>query len=83
MFEWTTVIWAIYGIGVVIGGMYSAYRFGTLTSSEQDVALPFYVWLVILWPLLIVFLPFIGMYNLGTEERTKRLEKEYKDAGLL
>lgn len=83
MFEWTTVIWAIYGIGVVIGGMYSAYRFGTLTSSEQDVALPFYVWLVILWPLLIVFLPFILMYDLGTKKRTKRLEKEYKDAGLL
>lgn len=77
--EWA----AVYLAGVVIGGMYSAYRFGTLTSSEQDVALPFYVWLVFLWPLSVVFIPFILMYNLGTKEKTKRLEKEYKDAGLL
>jgi hypothetical protein len=73
----------VYLIGVVLSGLYSAYRFGTLTSHEQAIVFTVHVWSVFLWPLFILFLPFMGMYSLGTKERTKRLEKEYKQQGLL
>lgn len=77
------ILLIVYLVGVVLSGLYSAYRFGTLTSHEQDVVFLVHVWAVFLWPLFVLLLPFIGMYNLGIKERTKRLEKEYKEQGLL
>lgn len=77
------IILTLYVIGVVLSGLYSAYRFGTLTSHEQAIVFTVHVWSVFLWPLFVLLLPFIGMYELGTKVRTKRLEKEYKEQGLL
>ena len=77
------IILIVYLIGVILSGLYSAYRFGTLTSHEQNIMFGVHVWLVICWPLFILFFPFMGMYSLGTKTRTKRLEKEYKEQGLL
>lgn len=77
------ILLIVYLVGVVLSGLYSAYRFGTLTSHEQDVVFIVHIWAVFLWPLFILLLPFIGMYELGTKKKTRRLEKEYKDAGLL
>ena len=77
------ILLIVYLVGVVLSGLYSAYRFGTLTSYEQDIVLLAHVWSVFLWPFFILFLPFIGMYNLGTKVRERRLEKEYREEGLL
>lgn len=77
------IILTIYLIGLVPLGLYFAYRLGTLTEYERNISAFAYVWIVIFWPAFILLLPFIGMYNLGAKERTRRLEKEYKEQGLL
>lgn len=77
------IILMVYLVGMILSGLYSAYRFGTLSSHEQNIVFTVHVWAVFLWPLFVLLLPFIGMYELGTKEKTRRLEKEYKDVGLL
>ena len=72
--------WIVYGVGVVVFGMWAAYRLGTHSDTERQIMFTTLGLLVVLWPVWIFSLPFYFMFALGDHVRAKRLTKEYKDA---
>lgn len=73
-------MFAIWIIGVVVFGMYCAYRFGQAPKHLQEDAWGAMIIGVIFWPgvlaLAIIIAPFAGMAYLG---KRAKLKKEKKD----
>ena len=73
-------MFAIYVIGVVLLGMFAAYRFGQAQSGVQDEILFVLIFGVLFWPAVLAFLiiiaPFAGMAYLGHRAKEKRIEAE-------
>ena len=73
-------MFAIYVIGVVLLGMFAAYRFGQAPSGVQDEILFVLIFGVLFWPAVLAFLiiiaPFAGMGYLGHRAKMKSIEAE-------
>ena len=73
-------MFAIYIIGVVLLGMFAAYRYGQADSRTQDEIGTILFASVLFWPLalaiVIVFAPFGGAIWLGIRSKEKRIEAE-------
>ena len=71
---------ALYIIGVVMFGMFAAYRFGQAPSGVQDEIVFILIFGVLFWPAVLAFLiiiaPFAGMAYLGHRAKEKRIEAE-------